>query len=131
MVSTTSSRLQRPLICVHFLCVTVKPRNFKSDGLRSFIEVSNTMMLACRKRDYFNSFHLLILTFFFTMCQSNYNVECLSIILALQRSNETYKYIKYLYTRVQVKMSDHNNLFCRNLFLSFFILVVATWMFLL
>ena len=62
------------------------------------------------------------------MFQSNYNVQCLSIVLALQRSNETYKHIKYPYTRVQVKMSDHNNLFCRNLFLSFYILVVATWM---
>ena len=83
--------------------------------------------MGCRKRVYFNGFHLLILTFFFIICQSNYNVEWLSIILALQRRNETYKYIKYPYIRVQVKMSDHNNLFCRNLFLSFFILVVATW----
>ena len=108
--------------------MTIKPRNFKSDGLGSFIEMSNTMMLGCRKKVYFNSFHLLILTFFFTMFQSNYNFQCLSIVLALQRSNEIYKHIKYPYTRVQVKMSDHNNLFCRNLLLSFFILVVATWM---
>ena len=62
------------------------------------------------------------------MFQSNYNVKCLSIVLALQCSTETYKHIKYTYTRAQVKMSDHNNLFCRNLSLSFFILVVATWM---
>ena len=85
-------------------------------------------MLGCRKRIYFNTFHLLILKFFLTMFQSNYNVQCLSIILALQRSNEIYKHIKHPYTRVQVKMSDHNDLFCRNLFLSFFILVVATRM---
>ena len=62
------------------------------------------------------------------MFRSNYTVQCLSIALALQRSNETYKQIKYPYTRVQVNMSHRNNLFCRNLFLSFFILVVATWM---
>ena len=103
MVSNTTSRLPKPLMFIHVFRCDHKPRKVKSDGLDSFIEVSNTMVLGCRKRIHFKSFHLLILTFFFTIFQSNYIVECLSIILALQRSDETYKYIKYPNTRVQVK----------------------------
>ena len=105
-----------------------KLKRSKSDGLGGSIGVSNTIMLGCRKRVYFNSFHFLILALFFTIFQSNYNVHCMSIVLALQRSNETYKYIKHPYISVQVKTPDSNIVFCRNIVPSFFILVVATWM---
>ena len=46
-----------------------KLKRSKSDGLGGFIGVSNTMMLGCRKRVYFNSFHFLILALFFNIFQ--------------------------------------------------------------
>lgn len=113
-----------------FHCVALT-RNFKSDGLGSFYGVSNTLELGCRKQIFSHRFYFVLVAFFFTMFQSNYNLSCMSVILALQRSNETYKQIKYPYTHIQAACTSDNISLCRYLILSVSTLAAFTWVSLL
>ena len=88
------------------------------------------MGLGCRKKTLSNKFHILIVVLLFNMFYYNYHDACMSVIMALQQSNETYRNIKFPDTRIKTIKSDKNILFCRNLFFSVFSLVV-TWMFIL
>ena len=106
----------------------MKLRDFKSDGLGGFIGVTNTIGLGCRKRIFFNKFHILIVVLLFNMFHYNYHDPCMSVIMALQQSNETYRNIKFPYTRIKTTKSYKNILFCRNPFFSVFSLAV-TWTF--
>ena len=108
----------------------MKLTDFKSDGLGGFIGVTNTIGLGCRKRILSKKFHILIVVLLFNIYHCNYHDACMSVIMALQRSNETYRNIKFPYTRIKITKSNKNILFCRNLFFSVFSLAV-TWMFIL
>ena len=93
----------------------MKPYSCKSDGLGGFFGVSWTLRLGSRKRITNNKFHLFLIAFLFTLLQSTYSSPCLSLTLALQRSNDTYKYIKFPYSRVK-HTSEKNLIFTRNCF---------------
>ena len=108
----------------------MKLRYFKSNGLGGFIGVTNTIGLGCTKRILSKKIHILIVVLLFNMYHYNYHDACMSVIMALQRSNETYRNIKFPYTRIKTTKSNKNILFCRNLFFSVFSLAV-TWMFIL
>ena len=62
------------------------------------------------------------------MYHYNYHDACMSVIMALQQSNETYRNIKFPYTRIKTTKSNKNILCCRNIFFPVFNLAV-TWMF--
>ena len=68
-----------------------------SDGLSRFFSVSATLHLSARKCPTVRKFHII---FVLTQLIYLFNQEILlpsnlSLILALQRSNETFKYIKH------------------------------------
>ena len=86
----------------------MKLRNFKSDGLAGFIGVTDTIWLGCRKRILFNKFHILIVVLLFNMYNYNYHDACMSVIMALQQSIETYRNIKFPYTRIKTSKSYKN-----------------------
>lgn len=104
----------------------MKPYSCKSDGLGGFFGVSWTLRLGTRKRITNNKFHLFLIAFLFTLLQSTYSSSCLSLTLALQRSNETYKYIKFPYSRVK-HTSEKNLIFTRNCFFSLLFAVIVCW----
>ena len=104
----------------------MKPYSCKSDGLGGFFGVSWTLRLGTRKRITNNKFHLFLIAFLFTLLQSTYSSSCLSLTLALQRSNETYKYIKFPYSRVK-HASEKNLIFTRNCFFSLLLAVIVCW----
>ena len=72
----------------NLLSLTMKLRDFKSDGLGGFIGVTNTKGLGCRKRILSNKFHILIVVLVFNMYHYNYHDACMSVIIALQQINE-------------------------------------------
>lgn len=101
---------------------------FKSDGLGGFSGVSCTLGLGNRKRISNNKFHLIFIAFLFTFLQNNYSSSCLSFILALQRSNEAYKNIKFPYHRCRCT-SEKNLNFSHKCLLSMFTSVCTLWLF--
>ena len=64
---------------------------FKSDGLGGFSGVSNTLCLGTDKRITHNKFHIMWIRV--TVFQSNNAFFCISMILALQNSNEVHRRI--------------------------------------
>lgn len=100
---------------------------YKSDGLGGFFGVSCSLGLGAKKKVTYNKFHLLLFALLISMLHKP-NVcgtPCLSLILALQRSNEMYKNIKVPYTRLFT--SSRNIVFTRNCFIFLSIAVLSHW----
>ena len=66
----------------------------KSDGLGGYAGISNTICHGSPKKITLCKLLLLLLYMCVTITQSSFNVNCISLILDLQRSNEMHKNIK-------------------------------------
>ena len=85
------------------------PSTVKSAGPVGFFGVSQTLRLGEDKKITHNKFHIVILFMFLTFKRGDHNIStsCLSISIALQRSNEVYRYIRYPYRRTQQPLNDN------------------------
>lgn len=101
----------------------------KSDGLGGFSGVALSLRLGTPKNLTHNKFHVFLFSMFFTfvLSQVMYNTYCISLVLALQRSNETYKYIRCPFRRVQ-PMVNHNSNFTRNCIYALTFSVFLLWL---
>ena len=70
--------------------------SYKSDGLGGFFGVSNSLKLGTTKRVTYNKLHIVLFLIIFSGLASPTSsiTNLLSLIIALQRSNEAYKNIK-------------------------------------
>ena len=101
---------------------------FKSDGLGGFSDVSNTLRLGTDKRITHNKFHIMFLWILVTVFQSNNAFFCISVILALQSSNEVHR-------RIHTTCHSYSNVPCRNIIFTktciqiLFLSVSTLWIF--
>ena len=93
-------------------------RKLKSDGLGGSFGVPNTIGLGSCKNVTVYKLYILILSIVLISVQTKNGCLCLSLILALQRSNEMYKNIKHPYRRV--KCQHDNGIFLYYLTISLF-----------
>ncbi|MCG7868140.1 MAG: endonuclease/exonuclease/phosphatase family protein [Candidatus Thiodiazotropha taylori] len=102
----------------------------KSDGLGGFCGVSATLRLGMVKRFSYKRFHYFLLLMFLMMMKSNVHttdIGMLSFILALQRSNETYKNISRPYSRIRSSL-NRNIMFSFKCFKVLTVLVLTMWL---
>lgn len=101
----------------------------KSDGLGGFFGVSLSLWLGAHKNLTCKNVLVMILPLFF-MLHSNqmmYSVYLLSFILALQRSNETYKYIRQPFRYIQPP-SNNNSTFTSKCIYTLICMVFFLWL---
>ena len=81
-----------------------------SGGLGGFLSVAETQRLGATKNIMNRKFYFMLLLVFLVHCfnQEILNTSCLSLTLALQRSNESYKLIKHPLKRINILSSIHN-----------------------
>ena len=79
-----------------------------SNGLCGFLGVSQTLGLGVKKPLTYNKFHLLLLLLLFSFYTGNnlYNFDCMSLIMALQRSKELYKTIRHPFKRYKPNLNN-------------------------
>ena len=92
---------------------------FKSDGLGGFSRVLNTLRLGTDKRITHNKFHIMFMWILVTVFQSNNAFFCISMILALQSSNEVHRRIHTTCHRYN-NVPRRNIIFTKNVFKFFF-----------
>lgn len=100
-----------------------------SDGLGVFFSVSQSMHLSARKRPMFGKFFILVVLMhiIYVSKQETLTVSNISLILALQRSNETFKSIKHPFKRIN--SARHKNVkFSFILFMTLFIGTCCLWL---
>ena len=109
--------LARPLL--YYLTFLIFKRISKrvSDGLGGFCSISETLHLSARKNPMYRKFYHFILLLQLETIFNQYMlfISHLGVILALQHSNETYKYIKRPFRRLY-PTHNGNSRFSWNLF---------------
>ena len=127
--------------CCHLLAVEGVPRSksllifqaqigkMRSYGFGGFLSVAETLRLGAPKIISYRKFYVFLMLVFIAFClsQETMNISCLSFILALQRSNETYKIIKHPLRRVKLT-SLENVRFTRLLIYSLAYSVTLLWL---
>ena len=93
------------LIAVSKMC-----DKLNSNGLGGILGVSQTLGLGVRKSLTHKKIHLLLLLLLFSFYTGNntYIFDCMSLIMALQRSNELYKTVRYPFKRYKPTQSTLN-----------------------
>ena len=100
-------------------------RKRKSDGLGGFYGVSDTIDLGSRTTFTLQKIHILIMSIVLTSVHTDNSCSSLSLTLALQRSNEMYKNIKYPYQKV--KCQKDNGLLIYYIAISLFAITTTEW----
>ena len=73
------------------------------------LAVTQSMHLGTKKKLEYNKFYILILLILSSCSYAFlYDLTCLSIIIALQESNEAYRYIKCPYRRMSPRQNDNS-----------------------
>ena len=120
--------LARPLFYYLIFLAFKRISKRVSDCLGDFSSISETLHLSARKNPMYRKFYLFILLLQLEIFnQDMLFISHLSVILALQRSNETYKYIRRLFRHLY-PTHNGNSRFSWNLFRILLIGVICLWL---